>query len=186
MMLLLAGLLLTASPDGRGVAPRQTPEARAAVRLHGALGLVGTALLTQFLLSPGPGVTLEFGFTLDDRLTVALRGHLTSIGIFTNGVAALGVDYALSDRWFLGAGLGAILALGATDLPSAAALQVPLRVQFAFLERPPELLSRRGPRVLLEVAPGYVLAGSPGYFVRPTAPLPRWSVMAALGVLFAW
>jgi hypothetical protein len=185
MMLLLAGLLLTASPEGRGVAPTQTPEARAAVRLHGAMGLIGAALLTQFMRSPSPGLTLEFGVTLDDRLTIAVRGHLTSVFVFTNGAATLGVDYALSDRWFVGAGLGAILALGVSDLPSAAAVQVPLRAQFAFLERPPELLSRRGPRIVLEVAPGYVLEGSTG-FVRPAGPLPRWSVMVALGGLFVW
>jgi len=54
------------------------------------------------------------------------------------------------------------------------------------LGRPPEWLYRRGRGGLLEVAPGYVLAGSAGYFVRPTAPLPRWSVMAALGIVFVW
>lgn len=157
-------------------------------RLHGAVGVVGTLGVGGFVGGGGPGATAEIGLTLRDRTTVSLRAAFGTIMYTASGSLGLVVDWAASDRWSLGTGVAAGYMGGflVTDMANAFTVQVPLRAQFAFTERSPAQVSRRGFKLFLEVAPGFILVGSRGYVPNSTEPIPRWAVMGGLGALYAF
>ncbi|MFZ5440182.1 MAG: hypothetical protein ACOZQL_09250 [Myxococcota bacterium] len=171
-----------------GVESSEVVTAREAPRFHAAIGAEGTIGATGYVVGGGPGLAGELGLTLVDRTTLALRVSFGVLNFRAAATAGVGFDYALSDRWSLGAGarLGYVGAFLAEDVPNAWVAQVPVRAQFALWTRGERQVSRSGLRVTLEAGPGYVLLGSGGLQVMEggRTELPRWAVLGGIGL--AW
>lgn len=160
------------------------------VRLRGGLGVVAAAGYS-FNPSTGgfsPGLDLELGLTFNDQVGLVLRSTGGTIYVSSALTTGGAVEFALSERLYLSAGLGIgwLGPIGDSNLPLAANLVAPARLSWMFAP----VKHRQGFTGFVELAPGIRLTdvgpgpNPPG----PNPPGPKAPLMglATIGVGYAW
>ncbi len=182
--------ILASEPTGE--LPPIDVAARMSGRLRGAIGASGAigVSLNPFAAGVSPGLDLDLGVTVDDRVGVSARVTGGFMPSTTAVVADLAVEFTLLDSLFLSTGLGMSWLgwLGAYDVPFAISVVAPVRITYLIHERAPHEVARSGVQLFLEALPGITVAGSPGYggpqrFPNTDPPL---TFMATAGVGYAW
>ena len=165
--------LAVAQVDGE----RALPRTRAAIA---AVGGVVMPLVQAGAAMPGFGLQAEVGTVLEDRLSIVARlTGFTNIGAWDLGGAAA-LDYALSERLALGAGVGAKLFFG-LESGSLVSVMVPVRITFAPWARKPDQVARSGLLLGLEVAGGVAVFATRGRRVTFAVPAPALSALLSIG-----
>lgn len=180
----LAALLFTAAPDegrgGVGTVPEQAASLRTAPRWRLGLGAALLFGLANYSPSGGVGFGLDAGVTLGDRFSLLAHGQVGSV-VFTlaGGGAVLG-EYAFSDHFSAGLGVGfnlwTPLIYGSGSLFYG--LTFPVRLSWAPNGRAAHETRRAGLFISLQVAPGFSL--QPTYFYQVGQPLPPEAGLAAM------
>lgn len=138
----------------------------------------------------GPGLFGALGVLLNERLALSLRVSFDVLVIVNHGSVGVAVELWAAPSLVVSVGTtlekyGSL----ATDLPSATAWQVPLRLEWAPMASSFEGARREGLVLSAEVAPGFAFAGSRGFVrVLPTDPpaFPAFAVSAGFHVGYAW
>jgi hypothetical protein len=165
----------------------QTMEARQAPRLRFGVAAAAIGGFTYGQPTGGVGFSLDLGVMLIDRLAVFFHGELGTF--FYNLIGSVGVaaDYAITDRWSVGAG-GAFTTwapLGNWGSERFIGLTFPLRVNFALQERAPDATRRFGLMLGWHLAPGFsLIAQNP--FNLPGPQAVQGSVTAGMTFGYAW
>ena len=157
--MLLALLLLAAAPvtsPDRGSAerlPQDIAEERLEPRLHLQVGAIGQVnWLSGVDLAGGPGLRLEVGLTLFDRVSVGLQGSLATTLVTTSIQFGAAADLALSPVVSLGLGAGfAVWPLG--SFVTVPTLALPVRLGIAPFGRNERAIARSGLLLLLSAGP---------------------------------
>lgn len=188
--LVLALKLVAAAAEDEGA-----EQARRAPRIRSTIGLGFAAGATSLGGMYAPGLLLELGVTLADRVGIAARFSGGTTFFMTSMALGGGADVALGDRWTLGLGVafayigGPLVFVGGTY---AWALEFPLRTTFGFMTREATRVQRQSLVLFLELAPGIRLAGSTGGVPpRPGDPeferqRQRYAFAGIVGVGYAW
>ncbi|MDP1918578.1 MAG: hypothetical protein Q8L14_20180 [Myxococcales bacterium] len=159
-------------------------EARAAARVRGGISLVGSNGLgfATNAFAVGGGLSADVGVTFADRYAIALRLTGTFFLLLS---AALEFEFVLSERVLFG--LGASWGVfGGLDAPGASWVGLPVRVTWAFWDRPREAIARSGFALFAEVTPGFGYANSRG-LSNSSAPLGiPLTIVALVGIGYAW
>ncbi|PZR08864.1 MAG: hypothetical protein DI536_23510 [Archangium gephyra] len=160
------------------------------VRLRGGIGLTGSA---GYSFSPStagasPGLDVEIGLTIRDTVALVLRATGGTIIVSSAIVTDAAIEFALSERFYISAGLGLgwLGPLGDNNVPIAVNLVAPARFSWLFARNG----NRSGFQAFFELAPGIRLTnvtGSPDV-PGPNPPGVRAPLMgiATLGVGYAW
>jgi hypothetical protein len=162
-------------------------------RFHGELSLAGGFGVAPPAFGAGPGVYVEAGIVMEDAHTVSLRGSLVTL--VSIGVLQAGAMFSefIGDHFTFGGGIAWTFMSGIVlDLPTAASIHVPIRIQWLANERAAHEEARRGFTIGLEFAPGLAYALSNGFSIAPApvtermAPTtPAVSVSALLTIGYA-
>lgn len=160
------------------------------VRLRGGISLVGSA---GYSFSPStagasPGLDAEIGITIRDTVGLVLRATGGTIIVSSSIVTSAAIDFALSERFYISAGLGLgwLGPIGDNNIPIAVNLVAPVRFSWLFARNK----DRSGFQAFFELAPGIRLTnvtGSPDV-PGPNPPGIKAPLMgiATLGVGYAW
>lgn len=178
----LVSVLLAQAPTSPELEERARPRFRGAL----AVGAAGGLGFAYPVWSVGPAVTFDLGVTLNDVISLSLRGTAAPFGRASTYLAGFSVDRALSDQLSLGVGLAgaAVGLLAGEDAPLSLGVVMPVRVAWMFSRREPEGVWRRGFFLFGEAAPGVSVAGSAG-LPQPGVASPgpvSFLVTATLGV----
>lgn len=182
--------ILASEPTGE--LPPIDIAARMSGRLRGAIGASGAIGVSLNPLAAGvsPGLDLDLGVTLDDRVGVSARVTGGFMPSTTAVVADLAVEFTLLDSLFLSTGLGmSLLAwIGGYDVPFAISVVAPVRLTYLIHERAPHEVPRSGMHLFLEAVPGITVTGLPGFGRPASVPNsdPPLTFMATAGVGYAW
>lgn len=160
------------------------------VHLRGGIGLTGSA---GYSFSPStggasPGLDLEIGLAIGDTVGLVLRATGGTIIVSSAWVTDAAIEFALSERFYISAGLGLgwLGPLGDNNIPIAVNLVAPVRFSWMFAPQK----ARSGFQAFFELAPGIRLAnvtGSPDV-PGPNPPGVKAPLMgiATIGVGYAW
>ncbi|MGV3623096.1 MAG: hypothetical protein ACO1OB_19915 [Archangium sp.] len=160
------------------------------VRLRGGLGLTGSA---GYSFSPStagasPGLDVEIGLTIGDTVGLVLRATGGTVIVSSAWVTDAAIEFALSERFYISAGLGLgwLGPLNDNNLPIAVNLVAPVRFSWMFSRAK----DRSGFQAFFELAPGIRLTnvtGSPDV-PGPNPPGVKAPLMgiATLGIGYAW
>ncbi len=158
---------------------------RALPRVKAAVGLLGGVVGIPPLVVPMLGVHCELGAMFDDRLSLSARlSGLAIFGALEFGLV-LGGDYVFAERFGVGGGVGSKILL-LFDFPTHLTLTVPVRLTYAFSQREPAQIGRRGFVLGAELAAGVLVAGLGGGRATGSLSVPAPAFSAMLTISYVW